>query len=122
MKSYTEINTQRLFLRTLTEADVGAVRLVGKEDFKTDESALEFIRWQSNPGRLLINFYIWLKNTDECIGRVYIHAKPEIDDEVEIGYSINEEYRNLGYATEVRVVDEDNKECSFDYYKLSPRE
>lgn len=161
MQSYTEINTPRLFLRTVTEADVAAVRLVGKDEFETDESALEFIRWQKNPGRLLIQLYIWLAHTDQCIGRVYIHAKPEIGDEVEIGYSIIEEYRNRGYATEAgeaavkfafeqakqevlcaivkpeniasrrvieklgfekcgmrRVLDENNEECDFDYFKL----
>ena len=100
MQRNTEIHTPRLLLRTLTEADVAAVRLVGREEFETDESALDFIRWQTEPGRLLIQFYIWLARTNQCIGRVYIHAKPEINDEVEIGYSINEEYRNHGYATE----------------------
>ena len=96
----TRIETSRLILRPLTEADVTPVRLVNGDEFKTDEAAINFIRWQNNPGRLLIQFYIWLKQTDQCIGRVYIHAKPEINDEVEIGYGILEEYRNQGYATE----------------------
>ena len=94
------IETTRLILRSLTEADVATVRLINADEYKTDEAAVEFIRWQNNPGRLLINFYIWLRQTDQCIGRVYIHAKPEINNEVEIGYSILEEYRNQGYATE----------------------
>ena len=42
--------------------------------------------------------YIWLAN--QCIGRVYIHSKPELGGEVEIGYSISEAHRNKGYATE----------------------
>lgn len=95
-----QIETTRLTLQTLTEADVATVRLINSEEYKTDEAAIKFIRWQSNPGRLLINFYIWLKQTNQCIGRVYIHAKPEINDEVEIGYSILEEHRRKGYATE----------------------
>lgn len=94
------IETGRLILRSLTEADAAAVRLVNGDEYKTDEAAMRFIRWQSNPGRLLIMFYIWLKQTDQCIGRVYIHAKPEIDNEVELGYAVIEERRNQGYATE----------------------
>ena len=94
------IETSRLMLRPLTEDDLAVVRLINGDEHKTDEAAIEFIRWQSNPGRLLTLFYLWLKQTNRCIGRVYIHAKPEINNEVEIGYSILEQYRNQGYATE----------------------
>jgi len=94
------INTVRLYLRTLTETDVSIVRLINEDEFKTDEAALDFIRWQSDAGRLLINFYIWLKQENQCIGRVYIHSKPELNYEVEVGYSILEAHRNKGYATE----------------------
>jgi RimJ/RimL family protein N-acetyltransferase/ubiquinone/menaquinone biosynthesis C-methylase UbiE len=94
------VETSRLILRPLTESDVATVRLINGDEHKTDEAALEFIRWQMNPGRLLIQFYIWLRKTNQCIGRVYIHAKPEINNEVEIGYGILEEHRNQGYATE----------------------
>ena len=97
---HVEIETSRLILRPLTEADVATVRLINGDEHKTDEAAIEFIRWQSNPGRLLIQFYIWLRQTNQCIGRVYIHAKPEINNEVEIGYGITEQHRNQGYATE----------------------
>jgi len=38
--------------------------------------------------------------TDQCIGRVYLHSKPELNGEIEIGYGISGEYRNNGYATE----------------------
>lgn len=98
-----ELQTKRLFLRTVTEADVAVVRDFGKDEFATDEEALAWIRWvkiKNEEGRLIVNFYIWLANTDQCIGRVYIHSKPELDGEVEIGYGISEEYRNKGYVTE----------------------
>ena len=98
--NHNKIETPRLFLRTLTNSDVAIVREINGDEFKTDKAADEFIRWQSNPGRFLINFYVWLKQADKCIGRVYVHSKPELDNEVEIGYSILTEYRNKGYATE----------------------
>ena len=96
----TCIETERLHLRTLTETDVAVVRLINGDEFNTYEAATEFIRWQSDAGRLLVNFYIWIMQTGQCIGRVYIHSKPELGGEVEIGYGIKEEYRNQSYATE----------------------
>lgn len=98
-----ELYTERLFLRTITEADVAVVRAFGKDEFATDEDVLDWIRWlkeKNEEDRLITNFYIWLKDTDQCIGRVYIHSKPELNREVEIGYGIYEEYRNKGYVTE----------------------
>lgn len=99
----TELETERLYLRTLTEADEGALREVFPGEFKTKEDALSQIRWILNngyDGRTVINFYIWLGRDGPCIGRVYLHAKPEIGGEVEIGYGIGEAYRRKGYATE----------------------
>jgi len=94
------MKTSRLFLRTLAESDVATVRLVNSDEFETDEAAKNFIHWQKDAGRLLVNFYIWLIQTGQCVGRVYIHSKPELNGEVEIGYGILEEHRNNGYATE----------------------
>jgi ribosomal-protein-alanine N-acetyltransferase len=98
-----ELKTERLFLRTITQADVAIIRDFGKEEFKTDEDVLKWISWvqsKNDEGRLIVNFYIWLTRTNQCIGRVYIHSKPELNGEVEIAYGISEEYRNNGYATE----------------------
>jgi len=98
-----ELKTERLFLRTITEADAAIVRNFGKDEFETDEDALKWIRWvksKNDEGRLIVNFYIWLTQTNQCIGRVYIHSKPELNGEVEIGYGISKEHRNSGYATE----------------------
>ena len=100
---YIEMKTERLFLRTPTEADTEVVRNFGKEEFETEESALAYIRWLHNKAyenRLVFCFYIWLTQTNQCVGRVYLHSKPELNGEVEIGYGIAEEYRNNGYATE----------------------
>ena len=98
-----ELRTERLFLRTVTEADVAVIRDFGRDEFKTDEDVLDWLRWvkeKNEEGRLIVNFYIWLAETNQCIGRVYIHSKPELDGEVEIGYGISGEYRNKGYVTE----------------------
>lgn len=101
--AYTELKTDRLFLRTLAEADAAVALAFGRDEFGTEAQALEWIRWvkeKNNEGRLIVNFYIWLAQTNRCVGRVYIHSKPELDGQVEIGYGIAEEYRNKGYATE----------------------
>ena len=100
MTNYHEMKTKRLYLRTLTESDVATVRLINGDEFETDEAAIKFIRWQKDAGRLLVNFYVWLMQPNQCIGRVYIHSKPELNGEVEIGFGILEEHRNNSYATE----------------------
>ena len=99
---HLEMKTERLFLRTVTEADVDMLRK-NKDEFPSDEAVIEWLRWvneKNAEGRLIVNFYIWLTQTNECIGRVYVHSKPELDGEVEIGYGIADEYRCNGYATE----------------------
>jgi len=95
------IKTKRLLLRTLTRADAAAVRNVSGGEFKTEKDARKYIRWVHTVNRKpLFVFYIWLAQTGRCIGRVYIHSKPELGGEVEIGYGIAEEHRCNGYATE----------------------
>lgn len=99
----TELNTERLYLRTLTEADAETVQAVFPGEYASTGAAREHIRWILNSGydgRLVINFYVWLADTEECIGRVYLHSKPELGGEVEIGYGIAEKHRGKGYATE----------------------
>lgn len=98
-----ELKTERLFLRTVSEEDVAVIRDFGRDEFRSDEDVLDWLRWvkeKNEEGRLIVNFYIWLAGTNQCIGRVYIHSKPELNGEVEIGYGISEEYRNKGYVTE----------------------
>lgn len=99
----TELNTERLYLRTLTEADAETIWTIFHEEYESADAALDHIRWILNhgyEGRYIVNFNVWLKQTEECIGRVYLHAKPELGGEVEIGYGIAEKYRGHGYATE----------------------
>ncbi len=99
---YYEISTDRLFLRTPAETDAPLIKNFHNDEFATDNDALKWIRWVNSDdrNRLIFVFYIWLKQTDQLIGRVYIHSKPELDGDVEIGYSISEKQRNKGHATE----------------------
>lgn len=95
-----EIRTRRLLLRKLQESDAPIVRKVYDEDFETDEHALSFIRWVNNRTDTCVNYLVILAQSDEVIGRMYFHSKAELNGEVEIGYGMQEEYRNFGYATE----------------------
>jgi len=98
-----QMNTKRLYLRTLTEVDAAVVQALFGDEFETEEAAIEHIRWINNgayENRFVINFYIWIAETNQSIGRVYLHSKPELNGEVEIGYGISEEHRNNGYAAE----------------------
>jgi len=98
-----EIKTKRLILRTPTESNEDVIKAIMQIDSETREAAIEHIRWINNgayENRLVFNLFIWIAQTNECIGRVYLHAKPELGGEIEIGYGIFEAHRNNGYATE----------------------
>lgn len=102
-----KIETARLILRPFTESDAIAVKHFTENEFENETTALEWIHWiGKRPGKrpdtnsLLVMFAIELKQIGECIGRVYIHSKAELNGEVEIGYGIAKEHRCNGYATE----------------------
>ena len=46
------------------------------------------------------NWQIILKDENKSIGSIGFLSEPSVSGEVEIGYGINEEYRNNGYASE----------------------
>lgn len=98
-----EIKTERLVLRTLTEADAATVRAIEGlfgNAFETDYDALEWIRWANNRSDVCYNFYVWLSQSDEPIGHVYMQSKAELEGEVELAYGMKEAYRRKQYATE----------------------
>ena len=102
-QSNIELKTKRLLLRQATETDVDIIKHLLSDGYDTKEDALEHIRWINNNGydnRLVYNFFIALKDSNEFFGRVYLHSKPELNREIEIGYGISEKHRNKGYATE----------------------
>lgn len=98
-----ELTTERLFLRTPVESNAEMIYHLFPNEYETEQDALNHIRWIHNnayENRLIKMFYVWVIQTNQCIGRVYIHSKPELNHEVEIGYGIAEEHRKNGYATE----------------------
>lgn len=99
IRTPVELTTERLSLRTLTEADAGLIKNFSDE-FENEIDALEWIRWLHNRNDVCYMFYIWLRQTRDLIGRVYFHSKAELGGEVELGYGINEEHRCKNYATE----------------------
>jgi len=97
------IETKRLVLRHFAETDAAAVMHFTNGEFETEQAALAWIHWIKKEdviSRPLFVFAIESKQTGDCIGRVYIHGKYELNGEVEIGYGIAEEHRINGYATE----------------------
>lgn len=99
---YNEIGTERLLLRTPLETDAAIVKTFGGGEFKNNRHARKWIRGvhKSIGRKTLFMFYIWLAETGQHLGRVYIYSKPEIDYEFEVAYGIYEEHRCKGYATE----------------------
>lgn len=69
-----------------------------------DESeALSWIQWLSEKSSIEEPFAILAieyKVEHKCIGVVGVHAKAEIDNEIEILYGISDSYQGNGYATE----------------------
>ena len=97
-----ELETERLFLRTLKDDDVAIVRILRKNWFDSDEDALKWIRWTNNREHKTnpYTFFVWLSKTNQLIGSVHFIAHPDLDYEVELGYMIVDEFRRKGYATE----------------------
>jgi len=114
-----ELETKRLFLRTLKDDDVAIVRALRKSWFDSDEDALGWIRWTNNRAHKTnpYTFFVWLAKTNQLIGSVHFIARPDLDYEVELGYMIVEEYRGKGYATEAvnAIVEYAFKQASQEY-------
>lgn len=68
-----------------------------------ESEALSWINWLNqkfNTNEPFIILAIEHKVDHKCIGVVGVHAKAEIDNEVEILYGISDSYQGNGYATE----------------------
>jgi tRNA (cmo5U34)-methyltransferase len=90
------IETTHLILRPFTESDFTVLsskntqpswlRDVTKEPFDTKKPC--------------VSLAVRLKSDNTVIGCVFVGPKPELDNELELGYFIADEYQNKGYATE----------------------
>ena len=108
------IKTERLTLCPLSESDASAAsrnsrqpaatRYMADMVWDTEKEALEFIKW-FNREKFSVHtphviFGVFLKSNRRCIGFAGVGPKPELGDEIELGYLIADEYKNRGYATE----------------------
>jgi ribosomal-protein-alanine N-acetyltransferase len=68
-----------------------------------ETEALEWIQWINKRFDIIEPFIMLAiehKDEHKCIGFVGVHAKAEIDNEVEISYSVSDNYQGKGYGTE----------------------
>lgn len=109
----TSIHTSRLILREYTEADFEGVHTYAK-----DPETVRFMTWGPNSPKEThefiqlaiahqkqksrVNFHrvITLKEIDQIIGGCGIHIRQPKHKSGEIGYCLNKQFWNQGYATE----------------------
>lgn len=107
-----EIITKNVLLRKFRQEDAKEISLISRSKsvacemsdmiLEDENAALEWINWTASPEVLskLTLFAIEKTSTKECIGYVYLHKKPELDDEVELAYAIGDEFQSKGYGSE----------------------
>jgi len=105
------LETERLYLRKITLADVEKNYLYSQEesrkkgipnevyaDMQASKENVEFILSCYDKGDYPYVYVVVLKDTDEYIGHVSLSKIPE---GIEIGYAICEKHQMKGYATEI---------------------
>ena len=109
-----QIETSRLLLRQFTERDASAVsynssrptvkHFMSDMVLKSADAALGWIRWINNDvfdaGIPRVVLAVELKSSGKCIGLIGAAPKKELCGEIEILFSVADEYHNKGYATE----------------------
>jgi [ribosomal protein S5]-alanine N-acetyltransferase len=108
------LETERLLLRQFTELDANAACYNSKQPIvahfmsdmvlKTEQDALNWIRWINNKKFNIavpcVVLAVELKSSKKCIGLIGVAPKHELNNEIEILFSIADEYHNHGYITE----------------------
>lgn len=105
------LETERLYLREMTQADLPALCLILQDEttMYAYEGAFSDAEAQEWLDRQLSRYQAWgfglwaviLKETDEMIGQCGLTMQPWKDAQVlEIGYLLNRVYWRQGYATE----------------------
>jgi len=109
-----KIVTTRLVLRPFAESDAAAVSCNSKTQIvshflsdmvlENEEAALDWIRWFNNDkfdtNIPCVALAVELKCNEKCIGLIGVAPKRELGGEIEILFSIADEYQGCGYATE----------------------
>lgn len=93
--------TKRLVIRPMSDQELAA-QIATESDFHLKQAFSMMLNGsQSQPEQRLwyVPWQISLRNTGEKIGSIGFHGAPQ-NGEVEIGYGIDEAYRNQGFATE----------------------
>ena len=114
VKMNIQIETSRLILRPFMESDAAAASYNSKQPIvayfmsdmvlATEESALGWIRWINNDKFNVsvpcVVLAVELKADKKCIGLIGVAPKRELENEIEILFSVTDEYQNQGYITE----------------------
>jgi len=124
------IETERLMLRKFRTEDAEVASYNSQRPivahFMSDmilpdeESACEFINYindRFNFEEPFLVFAIELLETSVCLGLIGIAPKKELNNEIEIVFSIADEYQSKGYATEAgkAIISMAFENCILDY-------
>lgn len=108
------LETDKLTLRPFIEHDASATmhnsstpivaHFMSDMVLHTEKEAVDWINWINNEkfniDTPFICLAVILKETDTCIGLVGVAPKHELGGEIEVLFSIADEYQNKGYITE----------------------
>ena len=107
------LQTERLLLRSFEDNDAVAASYNSRQPSVADamsdmiladeKAALEWIHWINSMTDLVLPWRILaieLKKEKKCIGLIGVIPQRKIQGEVEILFSVVDEYQNKGYATE----------------------
>ncbi|MCL2634009.1 MAG: GNAT family N-acetyltransferase [Oscillospiraceae bacterium] len=112
MKTIT-IETERLILKPFEEKDAYIAAYNSRQPSVADamsdmvladeKAGLEWINWINSMASVELPWQVLsieLKSENKCIGLIGIIPQPKIQGEVEILFSISDDYQGNGYATE----------------------
>ena len=108
------IETKRLILRKFNETDAIDASNNSRQPIvshfmsdmvmATEQEAIDWIRWinndKFNPKIPTVVLAVILKSRNKCIGLIGVAPKHELGNEIEILFSVADEYQNHGYITE----------------------
>jgi len=113
MNKTIKLNTERLNIRPFTEKDAYIAAYNSRQPsvaeqmsdmvLSDEKSGLEWIRWINSRANFQEPFQVLAietKSEQRCVGIIGVIPQPKIQGEVEILFSIVDEFQGNGYATE----------------------